>query len=238
MDNLTNEELMLIYRKSTAKDKQKLESYLTKRNKNLIDSFSKIAYNKRNYFSQNITLDEIRQECSIGFLQAVRRWEPGKKTQLTTLAWWWMRDAHTKLVNRESFTIRLPANKMSELIGKKATKEVRDEILDTALRFSSMEYDQELVEDLASSKEVEEEVEQNMLMEGFLAVLKSYSYHDIESLLPRGASREELRKAFKHNCTKICKVENKLPQRENLREDVKNKLEEAGLAKELLLLIS
>src|SRR5262249_13510916 len=63
----------------------------------------------RDYVNLGLPLPDLISEGNIGLMEAVRRFDPGKGSKLSTYATWWINRAIQRALVNQSKTIRLPA---------------------------------------------------------------------------------------------------------------------------------
>lgn len=67
------------------------------------------------YADQGIPVEDLIQEGYIGLCKAVDRYDPLKEFKFITFASWWIWQSIIQFITNHSGTVRLPANKVSEL---------------------------------------------------------------------------------------------------------------------------
>ena len=89
---------------------------------------SGLVYKSAKYYCEkfpcDLELDDLVQEGNIGMLKAAEKFDFGKHAQFSTYATWWIVQAITRAIIDTGQTIRLPINKVEEIL--KATRLDRD----------------------------------------------------------------------------------------------------------------
>lgn len=118
---MSDYELVTLHHSGDDKCKKIVEELLYKRYERYLKNVSLKFFRKRSDFSRSIEYGEILSEVSIGFIEGVRLFDVNnkKKIALTTYCYSWMLQKVTRLYERESSTIRLPANVISAMHSKK-----------------------------------------------------------------------------------------------------------------------
>jgi RNA polymerase primary sigma factor len=82
----------------------------------------------KKYQGQGLPLEDLISEGNIGLLNAVQRYDVGKGYHFISYAVWWIRQAILKAIYEKARMIRLPLNRVNELVQiEKARRFVRGE---------------------------------------------------------------------------------------------------------------
>ncbi|MGL5411352.1 sigma-70 family RNA polymerase sigma factor [Cetobacterium sp.] len=107
--NLSNEQLCVLY----SEGNEKILGTIIEKNENLIWSRVK-KYNK--YLKHKLEDDDLFQSGAIGLINAVRKFEIDKGTNLTTYAIWWIDQKIKRDIIDYGFTIRIPVHMFDVII--------------------------------------------------------------------------------------------------------------------------
>jgi len=106
---LTREQEDAISRKALAGDKG-AQARLIEANLRFVINVAK------QYQNQGLPLEDIVSEGNIGLMNAVERYDPDKGYHFISYAVWWIRQAILKAIYEKSRMIRLPLNRVNELV--------------------------------------------------------------------------------------------------------------------------
>lgn len=70
----------------------------------------------KEYTNRGLPLSDLINEGNIGLISAIERFEPSRDVKLTSYAVWWIRQAILKALSQTTRTIRLPENRVNELV--------------------------------------------------------------------------------------------------------------------------
>lgn len=70
----------------------------------------------KEYMNRGLPFLDIVSEGNLGLLSAIERFEPSRDVRLTSYAVWWIRQSILKAISQTSRTIRLPENRVNELV--------------------------------------------------------------------------------------------------------------------------
>lgn len=70
----------------------------------------------KEYTNRGLPFLDLVSEGNLGLLSAIERFEPSKEVRLTSYAVWWIRQAILKAISQTSRAIRLPENRVNELV--------------------------------------------------------------------------------------------------------------------------
>ena len=92
----------------------------------------------RKYQNQGLPMEDLISEGNIGLMNAVTRFDPDLGYHFISYAVWWIRQAILKAIHEKSRMIRLPMNRVNELvqienIKKAALTEMGDDVSDTEI---------------------------------------------------------------------------------------------------------
>jgi len=76
----------------------------------------------KQYQNQGLPLEDIVSEGNIGLINAIERYNPDKGYHFISYAVWWIRQAILKAVYEKSRMIRLPLNRVNELVQIEKTR--------------------------------------------------------------------------------------------------------------------
>jgi len=106
---LTREQEDVTSRKALAGDED-AQARLVKANLRFVINVAK------QYQNQGLPLEDIVSEGNIGLINAVERYDPDKGYHFISYAVWWIRQAILKAIYEKSRMIRLPLNRVNELV--------------------------------------------------------------------------------------------------------------------------
>lgn len=70
----------------------------------------------KEYTNRGLPLADLISEGNMGLYAAIERFEPSREVRLTSYAVWWIRQAILKAISQKTRTIRLPENRVNELV--------------------------------------------------------------------------------------------------------------------------
>lgn len=106
---LTREQEDSISRRAIAGDKD-AQARLVEANLRFVINVAK------QYQNQGLPLEDIVSEGNIGLMNAVERYDPDKGYHFISYAVWWIRQSILKAIYEKSRMIRLPLNRVNELV--------------------------------------------------------------------------------------------------------------------------
>jgi len=106
---LTREQEDAISRRAIAGDKD-AQARLVEANLRFVINVAK------QYQNQGLPLEDIVSEGNIGLINAVERYDPDKGYHFISYAVWWIRQSILKAIYEKSRMIRLPLNRVNELV--------------------------------------------------------------------------------------------------------------------------
>jgi len=106
---LTREQEDAISRRAIAGDKD-AQARLVEANLRFVINVAK------QYQNQGLPLEDIVSEGNIGLMNAVERYDPDKGYHFISYAVWWIRQSILKAIYEKSRMIRLPLNRVNELV--------------------------------------------------------------------------------------------------------------------------
>lgn len=101
----------------------------------------------KEYVNRGLPLSDLISEGNIGLVSAVERFEPSRDVRLTSYAVWWIRQAILKALSQTTRTIRLPENRVNELL----------QIQKSAQKFTGNESSSEKLSEISNDVGVPEE---------------------------------------------------------------------------------
>jgi RNA polymerase primary sigma factor len=112
----------------------------------------------KKYQHQGMELQDLISEGNLGLLIAIDRFEPKRGYHFISYAVWWIRQSILKALAEKSRTIRLPANRVNELLAlQKARQNINASEIEEEIRYLGEELDMgedKIREILALEKEI------------------------------------------------------------------------------------
>ncbi len=109
----------------------------------------------RDYLNRGLDFEDLVNEGNAGLMTAVDHFDPSMNVRFITYAVWWIRQTISKAVNEKGRMIRLPLNKVNELVQIEKARKIlgaeksEDEIVSEASRLLNMK--ESRVRDLIAS---------------------------------------------------------------------------------------
>ena len=107
----------------------------------------------KEYTNRGLPLSDLISEGNLGLIAAIERFEPSQEVRLTSYAVWWIRQAILKALSQTTRAIRLPENRVNELLAIKKY----------AQKLDGSETEQEKLEKISAHVGIPEKTVQNIL---------------------------------------------------------------------------
>lgn len=107
----------------------------------------------KEYTNRGLPLADLISEGNLGLIAAIERFEPSHEVRLTSYAVWWIRQAILKALSQTTRAIRLPENRVNELL----------EIKKYAQKFDGSETEHEKMTKISNHMGMSEQTVRNIL---------------------------------------------------------------------------
>jgi len=116
-------ELLAILPQLSGLEKEKIREKLERLVQKMVEANLRLVVSVAQKYHGIMEFSDIIQEGNIGLMIAVRKFDPYRGFKFSTYAYWWIRQAMIRAIERTAETIRLPAH---ILIGLNDVREARD----------------------------------------------------------------------------------------------------------------
>lgn len=148
-------EQLLSDQEFSSAEKRKLQQIITEGNQalaTLVKANTALVWSRANAFKRSYPsapdIEDIAQDGMLGLMNAALRFDPKRGNKFSTVAYHWIRQAIVRNTNTTARTVRLPENRIADLI---EMNRIRDELKDTDM--TDIEIQQEIQKRLNLSDE-------------------------------------------------------------------------------------